>query len=89
MIGIPAGLSLRLEQLKDLKNQGYFDYYEIFQGYLVLHFEHFKANEIKNIAFDIKADIPGSYESPASSIFLYYSQEYRQWDEPQLVQIVP
>lgn len=89
MIGIPAGLSLRLEQLKDLKNQGYFDYYEIFQGYLVLHFEHFKANEIKNIAFDLKADIPGSYESPASSIFLYYSQEYRQWDEPQLVQIVP
>jgi len=87
MIGIPAGLSLQPWQLKELQEKKAFDYYELFDGYVVLHYEQMEANASKTVALDLKADIPGEYEAPASSAFLYYTNEHRVWSMPERMTI--
>jgi A-macroglobulin TED domain/Carboxypeptidase regulatory-like domain/MG2 domain/Alpha-2-macroglobulin family len=82
IIGIPAGLSPQIWQLKELRDKKIADYYEIFDGYVVLHYASLTANETREINLDLKADIPGTYEAPASSAFLYYTNENKDWDKP-------
>lgn len=83
MIGIPAGLSVQAWQLQELQEKKVFDYYELFEGYVVLHYEQMTPNQIKTIHLDLKADIPGNYEAPASSAFLYYTNEHKVWAQPE------
>lgn len=87
MIGIPAGLSVQMWQLKELQEKKVFDYYEIFNGYVVLHYESLKAGETRSVNFDLKADIPGEYEAPASCAFMYYTNEHRVWSKPERMTI--
>jgi alpha-2-macroglobulin-like protein len=86
-VGIPAGLSIQPWQLKEMQEKRLFDYYELFDGYVVLHFERMRANELKTISFDLKADIPGTYEAPASAAYLYYTHEHRTWVNPEAIVI--
>lgn len=88
MVGIPAGLSLQAWQLKELQEKGVFDYYELFEGYAVFHYEQIKAKDNKTIHLDLKADIPGTYEAPASSAFLYYTNEHKTWAMPEKMVIL-
>lgn len=83
MIGIPAGLSVQAWQLKELQEKKVFDYYELFEGYVVLHYEQMTPNQSKTVHLDLKADVPGSYEAPASSAFLYYTNENKVWAQPE------
>jgi uncharacterized protein YfaS (alpha-2-macroglobulin family) len=83
MIGIPAGLSLQPWQLKELQEKKVVDYYELFDGYIVFHYEQLEPNETKIVQLDLKADVPGSYEAPASSAFLYYTNEHKVWTMPE------
>ncbi len=87
LIGIPAGLSVQAWQLKELRDKAIFDYYEIWDGYLVLHYRDMQAAESQSIKLDLKADIPGKYESPASYAYLYYMDEVKSWAEPNQVEI--
>lgn len=87
MVGIPAGLSLQPWQLKELQDKKIVDYYELFDGYVVFHYEQLLANETKVVHLDLKADIPGQYEAPASSAFLYYTNEHRVWAMPERMTI--
>ena len=82
LIGIPAGLSVQAWQLKDLRDKEIFDYYEIWDGYLVLHYRDLEANETQTIPLDLKADIAGIYESPASCVYMYYTNEVKHWAAP-------
>ena len=87
IIGIPSGLSLQPWQLKELQEKNAFDYYELMNGYIVFHFIQMTANERKVIHLDLKADIPGKYEAPASSAYLYYALDKKSWAEPMRVEI--
>jgi len=87
-IGIPAGLSLQAWQLKELQEKGVFDFYEIFDGYVVFHYRGLAGNEEKKIGLDLKADIPGTYEAPASVAYLYYTNEFQKWTKPGEIVIV-
>ncbi len=80
IIGIPAGLSLQPWQLKELQDKKVFDYYEIIGSNLVLYYRGMGPKEERQINLDLKADIPGEYEAPASSAYLYYTNEYKTWD---------
>ncbi|WMX15424.1 alpha-2-macroglobulin family protein [Aureispira sp. CCB-E] len=82
MVGIPAGLSLQPWQLKELQEKKIVDYYELFDGYAVFHYEQLEPNQTKTIQLDLKADVPGTYEAPASSAFLYYTNEDKVWAKP-------
>ena len=88
-IGIPAGLNPQPAQLKELQEKGFFDYYELFDGYIVLHYRGLAAAEEKKIQIDFKADIPGQYEAPASVAYLYYTNEYQNWAAPSQIEVQP
>ncbi|TAL62483.1 MAG: hypothetical protein EPN85_02635 [Bacteroidetes bacterium] len=80
IIGIPAGLSLQPWQLKEMQEKKLFDYYEVIGSNLVLYYRGMGPKEVKTINLDLKADIPGEYEAPASSAYLYYTNEHKAWD---------
>lgn len=88
-IGIPAGLSLQPWQLKEIMDQNKVAYYEIFDNYLVLYWMGFRPAETKTINLDLKADIPGHYKGKASTTYLYYTPEYKNWNEGLEVEIRP
>ncbi|MEM8907200.1 MAG: hypothetical protein AAGD05_05075, partial [Bacteroidota bacterium] len=81
-VGIPAGLSVQAWQLEELAEKGIFDYYELFDGYLVFHYRNLSSKFDQAIALDLKADLPGRYEAPASQAYLYYTNEDRVWARP-------
>ena len=88
MVGIPAGLSVQPWQLKELLDKGVFDYYELMpNGYIAFHYRGMEASEKKEINLDLKADIPGDFEAPASSAYLYYWNEEKVWSQPEEVTI--
>ncbi len=78
-IGIPAGLSLQPNLLKDLITTKQISYYEIFNNYLVLYWESMTPYETKIINLDLKAEFPGTYNGKASSVYLYYNPESKSW----------
>lgn len=81
-VGIPAGLSPQLWQLKKLVDENVIDYYEWQDGSLVFYFEKMAGNEKKSIGLDLWANMTGHFESPASCAYLYYQNEVRSWDSP-------
>jgi len=86
-IGIPAGLSLQPWQLKQLAEENKVAYYEIFDNYLVFYWMGFAAGETKTIQLDLKAEIPGNYVAKASNTYLYYTPEYKHWNEGLSVEV--
>ncbi|MEM6963730.1 MAG: carboxypeptidase-like regulatory domain-containing protein [Bacteroidota bacterium] len=86
-IGIPAGLNLQPWQLKELQDKNAFDFFEIMDGSLVLHYRGMQPAETKTVHLDLKADLAGTYEAPASVAYLYYTNEYRSWSKPESVKI--
>jgi len=88
-IGIPAGLSLQPWQLRELKEKEAVAYYEIFDNYLVLYWMGFGRHEAKTVNLDLKADVPGTYKAKASNCYLYYTPEYKNWNEGTAITIQP
>ncbi len=88
VIGIPAGLSPQPWQLKELQEKGVFDFCEILGNRLAVYYRYLKEGETKSLNLDLKADIPGKYIGAASSGYLYYFQENRNWQKGIEVEIV-
>ncbi len=80
-IGIPAGLAMQPWQLKEFMEKNQVAYYEIFDNYLVFYWMGFAPNETKTIHLDLKAEIPGTYKGKASNTYLYYTPEYKNWND--------
>ena len=78
-IGIPSGLSPQPWQLKELVEKEKVAFYEIWDNYLVLYWRDMAPNATYEINLDLKAEVPGTYQSPASSTYLYYTDEYKHW----------
>lgn len=79
VIGIPAGLSAQPWQLKELKEKGVFDFYEVTNGNLVIYYREMPPGGQHIIDLDLKAEIPGTYLGAASSAYLYYTNEFKHW----------
>lgn len=87
LIGIPSGLSLQPWQLKEIQNKKMVDYYELTGNYLVLYYRQMYPGELKSINLDLRAEIGGSYQAPASCTYLYYTNEYRHWIDGSFIMI--
>lgn len=88
-IGIPAGLTLQNALLKDLIDKKQVSYYEIFDNYLVLYWEHFDAEETKTINLDLKVEFAGTYTGKSSNVYLYYMPEAKHWNQGITTKIEP
>jgi len=86
-IGIPGGLSAQPWQLKELKENGVVDFYETSPDYVICYFRDMAPGERSEILLDLKAEIPGTYEAPASNAYLYYTNEFKCWKKSGNIQI--
>lgn len=87
IVGIPAGLSLQPWQLKELKDKKEFDYFEIMNNNLVLYYRQMKPSEVIELNFDLKAEVPGTFEPQASDSYLYYTSEFKCWTKAEKITI--
>lgn len=79
IIGIPAGFTAQPWQLKELQEKNVFDYYEIKGNNIAVYYRGLAPKAIKVIHLDLKAEMPGEYDAPASSAYLYYTNEFKTW----------
>ncbi len=79
IIGIPAGFTVQPWQLKELQEKHIVDYYEIKGNNIAVYYRGMAPKAVKEINLDLKAEIPGVFDAPASSAYLYYTNEYKTW----------
>jgi hypothetical protein len=78
-IGIPGGLTFQTWQLKELRDKGAIDFYETRPREVIVYWRGLAPSAKKDVALDLLATVPGSYEAPASSAYLYYTAEDKAW----------
>ena len=89
IVGIPGGLEVRHDQLKELVKSGRIDAYEVLGREVVLYWRFLKAKDTFDIPISLVAAIPGSYTGPASRAYLYYTDEFKNWAQGLKVTIAP
>ena len=89
IVGLPAGLEARIEQLEELKKAGTIDFYETRGRELIFYWRTMKAGRSLSMRLDLIAAIPGHYTGPASRCYLYYTPEQKHWSAPLSIDILP
>ncbi|MFM9965402.1 MAG: MG2 domain-containing protein [Planctomycetaceae bacterium] len=89
VLGFPAGLEPRAEELNELREAGAFDYYELRPREILCYWRTIHPQAEHRIAITLNATIPGEYTAPASRAYLYYTAEQKHWVEPLRVRITP
>jgi hypothetical protein len=87
ILGLPAGLQPRADQLRELKKAGAFDYYETHGRELICYWRSLAPLQRVPLRLDLVAEWPGKYTGPASRAYLYYTAEQKHWTEPLAVEI--
>ena len=86
-VGLPGGLVTQTWQLKELKDKGLIDFYETRPREVILYWRGMAPTAKKDIDLDLVAAVPGDYEAPASSAYLYYTAEDKAWAPPVKVSV--
>jgi hypothetical protein len=81
IIGIPGGLEVRHDQLKELVKAGTVDAYEVLGRDVVLYWRSLEAEQRVDVSLSLVAAIPGRYTGPASRAYLYYTDEHKIWND--------
>ena len=79
IVGIPGGLEVRHDQLKEMVKSGSIDAYEVIGREVILYWRYFPADDQRDLSLSLVAAVPGSYTGPASRAYLYYTDEYKNW----------
>jgi A-macroglobulin complement component/alpha-2-macroglobulin family protein/alpha-2-macroglobulin-like protein len=87
ILGFPAGLEPRAEELNELREAGTFDYYELRPREIICYWRSLDPQAEQHLAITLTAAIPGEYTAPASRTYLYYTAEQKHWTEPLRVRI--
>jgi hypothetical protein len=89
IIGIPGGLEVRHDQLKELVKSKTVDAYEVRGRDVVLYWRAFKPGQSVDLALSLVAAIPGTYEGPAARAYQYYADEFKTWNPGLKAEITP
>ncbi|MBA3464492.1 MAG: carboxypeptidase regulatory-like domain-containing protein [Deltaproteobacteria bacterium] len=81
-IGLPGGTVFQTWQLKELRDKGLIDFYETRPREVILYWRALPPNAKKDVDINLLAAVPGTYEGPASSTYLYYTAEDKAWARP-------
>ena len=87
ILGLPAGLEPRADQLEEIKRAGKFDFYETRPREVICYWRSLAPRREIAIDLDLIAEIPGRYTAPASRAYLYYTAERKCWADPLKVEI--
>jgi alpha-2-macroglobulin-like protein len=88
-LGLPGGLTFQNWQLKELRERGQIAFFETRAREVILYFRDMKPGEVKKIAIDLVATVPGTYTGPASAAYLYYDDTDKSWAAPLAIGITP
>jgi A-macroglobulin TED domain/MG2 domain/Alpha-2-macroglobulin family len=88
-VGFGGGLTFQTWQLKELRKKGIIAFYETTPREVILYFRQLRPNEVKTLHLDLTTVVPGTYWSPASSAYLYYTDEHKTWAAPVRVTVTP
>ena len=80
-LGIPAGLKVQRWQLEALQDKGLVAHVEVRPRGVVLYLDGMGPLQRLPLDLDLQAEVPGTFEGPASSAFLYYTPD-RAWAAP-------
>ncbi len=89
IIGIPGGLEVRHDQLKELVKAGTISAYEVLGREVVLYWRSLDKEARVDLTLSLIAAVPGTYTGPASRAYLYYTDEHKQWADGLKIEIVP
>jgi TonB-dependent SusC/RagA subfamily outer membrane receptor len=87
VVGLPSGMSAQAWQLKELQEKQVFDFYEVHKNYIVFYYRSLAPQEVRQVHLDLKADIAGTYQAPASTAYLYYYNELKDWRAGEMVRV--
>ena len=82
IIGLPGGLEVRHDQLKELVKRQKIAAYEVIGREVVLYWRALAAGAKVELPLSLVAAIPGKYTAPASRAYLYYTDEHKTWIDP-------
>ena len=88
IVGIPGGLEVRHDQLKELVKAGKISAYEVIGREVVLYWRSLDKEARVDLDLSLIGAIPGRYTGPASRAYLYYTDEQKQWVDGLKVEIV-
>ena len=89
IIGIPGGLEVRHDQLKELVTAGKIAAYEVRGREVILYWLALEAEQRVDVPISLIAAIPGTYTGPASRAYLYYTDEHKIWCDGLTTKISP
>ncbi|MEZ4270892.1 MAG: alpha-2-macroglobulin family protein [Myxococcota bacterium] len=89
IIGIPGGLEVRHDQLKELRKAQQIAAYEVLGREVVLYWRQLAAGQTVRLPLSLVAAIPGSYRGPASRVYEYYTDEFKRWAPGLQINILP
>ncbi len=89
IVGIPGGLEVRHDQLKELVEANKIAAYEVRGREVVLYWRSLKAEERVELPLSLVAAVPGTYTAPASRAYLYYTDEHKIWTDGLKAEITP
>lgn len=87
ILGLPAGLEVRPDQLEELKKAKTIDYYETRAREVICYWRSLAPQKKVAMKLGLVAAVPGKYTGPASRTYLYYTSEQKQWVDPLRVEI--
>jgi hypothetical protein len=86
-VGLPGGMVFQTWQLKELRDKGLIDFYETRPREVILYWRALPPSAKKDIDLNLLSAVPGTYEAPASSAYLYYTAEDKAWAKPVAITI--
>jgi alpha-2-macroglobulin-like protein len=89
IVGLPGGLEVRHDQLKELVKSGRIAAYEVRGREVILYWRDIQPNQRIEVPLSLTAAIPGEYTGPASRVYLYYTDEFKQWLPGMKVTVTP
>lgn len=89
IIGIPGGLEVRHDQLKELVKAGTISAYEVLGREVVLYWRSLDKEARVELPLSLIGAVPGTYTGPASHAYLYYADEHKHWCDGLKIEIEP
>ena len=80
IVGLPGGLEVRYDQLKELVKADRIAAYEVRGREVILYWRDLQPRESVQIPLSVVAAVPGIYTGPASRAYLYYADEFKRWN---------
>ncbi|WP_257450418.1 MG2 domain-containing protein [Archangium lipolyticum] len=89
IFGVPGGLEVRHDQLKELVKKHTVDAYEVIGRDVVLYWRGMEPRKKLEVPLSLIAAVPGTYTGPASRAYLYYADNHKVWRDGLEVSIAP